>query len=89
MVLTPLIFDLAGDAFVRELDVSKITMRLKEKQDKKGDKDDSDSTFAKLQGGTLDTLQRCLVGLNCVLQGPYLLADYPLVQTYGTSVEGK
>ncbi len=87
-MLIPLIFDLAGDAFVRELDVSKITVRLKEKQDKKGDKDDSDSTFAKLQGGTLDTLQRCLVGLNCVLPSPYLLADALLVQTYRISVEG-
>lgn len=79
MVLIPLIFDIAGDAFVRELDVSKITVRLKEKQDKKGDKDDSDSTFAKLQGGTLDTLQRCLVGLHCVISNPFLLADALLV----------
>ena len=53
---------LAGDAFVRELDVSKITLRLKEKQDKKGDNEhDDDHTIAKLQGNTLDVLQRCLV----------------------------
>ena len=53
---------LAGDAFVRELDVSKITLRLKEKQDKKGDNEhDNDHTVAKLQGNTLDVLQRCLV----------------------------
>ncbi len=58
------IFTLAGDAFVRELDVSKITLRLKGKEDKKGDRDDSDSTVAKVQGSTLDTLQRCLVGLT-------------------------
>ena len=47
---------------MRELDVSKITLRLKEKQDKKGDHDD-EGTVAKLQGSTLDVLQRCLVSL--------------------------
>lgn len=87
-MLTPLIFDVAGDAFVRELDVSKITVRLKDKQDRKGDKDDSDSTFAKLQGGTLDTLQRCLVRPNIVLPIPQPVADAHLVQTYGTGFEG-
>ena len=87
-MLTPFIFDLAGDAFVRELDVSKITVRLKEKQDRKGDKEDSDSTFAKLQGETLDTLQRCLVSFNLVLPSPQPVADAYPVQTYGTSVEG-
>lgn len=51
-----------GDAFVRELDVSKITMRLREKVDKKGDQDE-DGIVAKLTGSTLDVLQRCLVGL--------------------------
>lgn len=55
--------DVAGDAFVRELDVSRITVRLKEKQDKKGD-NDSETTIAKLEGSTLDTLQRCLVGFR-------------------------
>lgn len=55
----------AGDAFVRELDVSKITLRLKEKQDKKGDNEhDNDHTIAKLQGNTLDVLQRCLVRIE-------------------------
>lgn len=56
---------LAGDAFVRELDVSKITLRLKEKQDRKGDNEhDNDHTIAKLQGNTLDVLQRCLVRIH-------------------------
>ena len=45
---------------MRELDFSRITLRLKEKQDKKGD-EGSDDTVAKVQGNTLDTLQRCLV----------------------------
>jgi len=55
------ICNLAGDAFVRELDVSKITLRLKQKHDKKGDADQDEHTIAKLQGSTLDILQRCLV----------------------------
>ena len=55
---------IAGDAFVRELDVSRISLRLKEKQDKKGDNEhDNDHTIAKLQGNTSDVLQKCLVGL--------------------------
>lgn len=55
--------NVAGDAFVRELDVSRITVRLKEKHDKKGE-NDSETTIAKLEGGTLETLQRCLVGFT-------------------------
>lgn len=51
-----------GDAFVRELDFSKITLRLKEKTDKKGEEDKSDTTTARLTGSTMDTLLRCLVG---------------------------
>ncbi|KAL8942831.1 MAG: hypothetical protein Q9216_001446 [Gyalolechia sp. 2 TL-2023] len=49
-----------GDAFVRELDFSKITLRLREKTDRKGDGDKSDSTTAKLTGSTMDTLLKCL-----------------------------
>ncbi|KAL9600817.1 MAG: hypothetical protein Q9219_002955 [cf. Caloplaca sp. 3 TL-2023] len=49
-----------GDAFVRELDFSKITLRLREKTDKKGDGDKSDATTAKLTGSTMDTLLKCL-----------------------------
>ena len=52
---------IAGDAIVRELDVSKITLRIKEKQDKNGGDEDSENTIAKMSGSTLDTLQRCLV----------------------------
>ncbi|KAL9040924.1 MAG: hypothetical protein Q9214_004293 [Letrouitia sp. 1 TL-2023] len=53
-------FGETGDAFVRELDVSKITLRLREKVDRKGEGEKSDSTIAKLQGSTMDTLLRCL-----------------------------
>jgi Ca2+-dependent lipid-binding protein len=49
----------AGDAMVRELDFSKITLRLIEHVDKKGD-DGDDHVIAKLTGSTLDTLKRCL-----------------------------
>lgn len=55
----------AADAFVRELDMSRITLRLREKQEKKGDSD-HDTTIAKLQGSTLETLQKCLVRLHLV-----------------------
>lgn len=48
-----------GDAFVRELDVSQITLRLSEKTDKKGE-GDGEHVIAKLKGPTLTTLQQCL-----------------------------
>ena len=50
----------AGDAFVRELEFSKIQIRLKEKQDKKGE-NDAEDTIAKLHGDTVDVLRKCLV----------------------------
>lgn len=48
-----------GDAFVRELEMSKITLRLTEKPDTSGSKEDS-HVVAKLTGQTLSTLQQCL-----------------------------
>ncbi|CRG83503.1 Tricalbin-1 [Talaromyces islandicus] len=47
-------FEDTGDAFVRELEASQITLRLVE-----GDKDET-RVLAKLTGPTLPTLQRCL-----------------------------
>jgi Ca2+-dependent lipid-binding protein len=44
---------------VRELDFSKITLRIIEHIDKKGEGDE-DHVIAKLTGNTLDTLRRCL-----------------------------
>jgi Ca2+-dependent lipid-binding protein len=44
---------------VRELDFSKVTLRLREKGDKNKDGDE-DHTFAKLSGNTSDTLRQCL-----------------------------
>jgi Ca2+-dependent lipid-binding protein len=53
-------FGETGDAVVRELDLSRITLRLVEKQDKKGEGEE-EHLEAKLQGDTLQVLQKCLV----------------------------
>ena len=53
------VFGETGDAFVRELDFSRITLRLVEKVDKDGD-DGDEHVVAKLQGQTLQTLSHCL-----------------------------
>ncbi|OCL02076.1 tricalbin [Glonium stellatum] len=52
-------FNEIGDAMVRELDFSKITLRLIEHVDKKGEGNEN-SIKAKLTGATLDVLRRCL-----------------------------
>lgn len=52
-------FNETGDAMVRELDLSQITLRLVSAVDKKGE-DDQDDIKAKITGSTLDTLKRCL-----------------------------
>ncbi|KAI9814697.1 MAG: hypothetical protein M1832_005696 [Thelocarpon impressellum] len=52
-------FNETGDTFVRELDVSQITLRLMEPSGKKDD-DKQDRTIAKLTGDTLGTLKQCL-----------------------------
>ena len=49
---------------VRELDVSQITLRLRDKSEHKGEGEEV--TLAKLRGDTLGTLKQCLVG------SPYL-----------------
>jgi len=48
-------FDEIGDAMVRELEFSKITLRLREHGD-----DGEDAVLAKLSGSTLETLKMCL-----------------------------
>lgn len=55
---------IAGDAMVRELDISRITLRLMEKEDKKGG--DDEHVFAKLSGDTLSILQQCLVRISSI-----------------------
>lgn len=54
-------FDEIGDCFIRELDFSKLTIKIKEKGGKAGDDDKHDHVLAKLTGNTLDTLKQCLV----------------------------
>ena len=49
-----------GDTMVRELDVSRITLRLMEKVDKKGDGGE-EHVYAKLTGQTIDVLRQGLV----------------------------
>lgn len=53
------VFGETGDAMIRELEFSRITLRLVEKVDKEGD-DGEEHTMAKLQGQTLEVLGRCL-----------------------------
>ncbi|KAI9730690.1 MAG: hypothetical protein M1834_005658 [Cirrosporium novae-zelandiae] len=53
-------FGEVGNAFVRELEFSKITLRIREKLDKKGEDDNEEHTIAKLTGPTLQTLQNAL-----------------------------
>lgn len=52
------VFNETGDAMVRELDLSRITLRLVSETDKKGTEESN--IKAKLSGPTLDTLKRCL-----------------------------
>lgn len=56
------------------MDVSKITLRMTEKQDRKGD-EDVNHTIAKLAGNTLDILQRCLVRSLRYDSGDRIIAD--------------
>ncbi|EME83310.1 uncharacterized protein MYCFIDRAFT_203585 [Pseudocercospora fijiensis CIRAD86] len=51
-------FNETGDAMIRELDLSRITLRIVSDTDIKDDKDDD--IKAKLSGSTLETLKRCL-----------------------------
>ncbi|KAI7619803.1 tricalbin, partial [Hortaea werneckii] len=53
-------FNETGDFMVRELDLSRITLRLVSELDTKGEGMDKDHIKAKLTGQTLDTLKRCL-----------------------------
>lgn len=54
-------FNETGDAMVRELDLSRITLRLVEEVDAKGEEDSDKHVKAKLTGQTLDVLKSALV----------------------------
>ena len=65
------VIDEIGDCFVRELDFSKLTLRIREKSESKGDEDkDNDHTLARLTGNTLDTLKQCLVSARRLVSMP-------------------
>jgi len=54
-------FDEIGDCFIRELEFSKLTLKVREKREKPGEERDEDHTIARLSGNTLETLKQCLV----------------------------
>ncbi|KAL2757592.1 hypothetical protein ACRALDRAFT_1039836 [Sodiomyces alcalophilus JCM 7366] len=54
-------FDEIGDCVIREIDCSRLTLKVREKgQSVEGREKDKENTIAKLQGDTLDTLKQCL-----------------------------
>lgn len=57
--------DEIGDCFVRELDFSKLSIKLRDRAEKRasqgGGDEKRDRTVAKLTGNTLETLKQCLV----------------------------
>ncbi|RWA08324.1 hypothetical protein EKO27_g6778 [Xylaria grammica] len=53
-------FDEIGDCFIRELEFSKLTLRVCEKREKPGEERDEDHAIARLTGNTLETLKQCL-----------------------------
>ncbi|KAI0446692.1 C2 domain-containing protein [Xylaria telfairii] len=53
-------FDEIGDCFIRELEFSRLTLRIREKREKPGEERDEDHTLARLTGNTLETLKQCL-----------------------------
>lgn len=61
-------FDEIGDCFIRELEFSRLTLKVREKREKPGEERDEEHTVARLAGNTLDTLKQCLVSmlLRCV-----------------------
>ncbi|PKS06382.1 hypothetical protein jhhlp_007130 [Lomentospora prolificans] len=54
-------FEEVGDCMIRELDFSRLTLKLTEgKSDKHREGSDKDDVIARLSGNTLDTLKQCL-----------------------------
>lgn len=54
-------FDEIGDCFIRELDFSRLTLQVRERNEDHGEGGDGEHTLARLTGNTLDTLKQCLV----------------------------
>ncbi|KAI1333108.1 C2 domain-containing protein [Xylariaceae sp. FL0255] len=53
-------FDEIGDCFIRELEFSRLTLKVKEKREKGHNDGDEEHTLARLTGNTLETLKQCL-----------------------------
>ncbi|KAI0533871.1 C2 domain-containing protein [Xylaria digitata] len=53
-------FDEIGDCFIRELEFSRLSLKVCEKREKPGEERDEDHTIARLTGNTLETLKQCL-----------------------------
>ncbi|KAI1176202.1 C2 domain-containing protein [Nemania sp. FL0916] len=53
-------FDEIGDCFIRELEFSRLSLKVREKREKPGEERDEDHTLARLSGNTLETLKQCL-----------------------------
>ena len=66
-------FDEIGDCFIRELEFSRLTLRVREKREKPGEERDEDHTVARLAGNTLDTLKQCLVSQPSIAIMYYML----------------
>jgi len=59
-------FDDIGDAMVRELEFSKVVLRLREHGEQ-----DKDGVLAELNGSTLETLKQCMVSVFSHNIGPH------------------
>jgi Ca2+-dependent lipid-binding protein len=59
-------FDEIGDCFIRELEFSKLTIKISERTEKQDDH--KEHTLARLTGNTLDTLKQCLVSRHFSFQ---------------------
>lgn len=76
---------IVGDAMVRELDFSRMTLRLVEENDSKsGGKDEH--IIAKLAGNTIDTLKRCFVSFCNAIRKVYI-TDSNVVRAYSACLE--
>lgn len=54
-------FNEIGDCFIRELEFSKLHVKISEKSDKQGE-DNKQNVLARLSGNSIDVLKQCLVG---------------------------
>ena len=76
---------IVGDAFVRELEFSKVTLRLREHGK---DGDEEDEILGRLTGSTLETVKQCLVcssrspgtGVRLLIRAKIEQPDYPFSQ---------